>query len=65
MQDGDEVLIIWTICSFLWDILCLGFASNRVFYHGNSGWWFLLAIILSTSGVYKALNKRFQIKEND
>lgn len=65
MRDGDAVLIVWAIWTFLWDVLVLGFAANRIFYHGASKWWFLLAMLMTMSGVYDALRKRFNLKEDE
>ncbi len=38
-----------SILIFLWGIFNIGGCAYLVFWRGNSGWWFLLAILLASS----------------
>jgi hypothetical protein len=60
----DALLAFWLLLDVLWDAVVLGFTAWMVFFRGHSGWWFLLAIICcSSTSLYKALRKRFEIPE--
>jgi hypothetical protein len=61
---SDAVLIVWLVCSSVWDILVFGFTSYEVFWKSHSGWWFVFAILITYSeSLLKALRKRFGIAQ--
>ena len=63
---GDAVLIVWLILSALWDVAVIGCTGYLVFWRGHSGWWFVLAGMLTyTPTLFKALEKRFGIEKSD
>jgi len=66
MQDGDAILIVWILSSFLWDVFVFAGIGYLVFWRGHSGWWFLFAALLTyTPNLFKALRKRFALPEED
>ncbi len=62
----DSVLITWIICDLLWAIAVWGCAVKVVFQAGHSGWWFLLAFLLTAfdTTLLKVLRKRYDIPED-
>lgn len=65
-KDKDFVLITWIIVAFLWDIIVYGTVTYLVFWKNNSGFWFFLAVILtSASTLFKALRRRYSIPDKD
>lgn len=44
---SPAVLIAWIVVSFLWDVAVFGFTAYEVFWHDHSGWWFVLALVLT------------------
>lgn len=61
---SDAVLIIWLIIAAIWDVAVIGITGYLVFWRGHSGWWFVVALILSSQPtLYRALRKRFDIPE--
>jgi hypothetical protein len=39
---------ICTVCRFFWCVLVMGSCTYVVFWMGQSGWWFALAVLLCT-----------------
>lgn len=57
---SDALLIVWLLSATLWDVLVFWVCCHQVFRNGHSGWWFLLAILLTyQESLFKALRKRF------
>ena len=48
---------IYVLCSYAWGALCLGACTYLVFWDGQSGWWFLLAIFLACNETAKNASK--------
>jgi len=63
---NDSVLIVWIIVSTVWDIIVFGFTAYLVFWKGHSGWWFIFAILLTSSTtLFKALKNRYKIEDDE
>lgn len=61
-KEKDWVLIVWTISLFAWDVLVFGTTTYLVFWKGESGWWFALAILLCMGTTYfDVMKKRYGI----
>jgi len=57
---SDAVLILWIIIGAAWDVLVFTTTTYLVFWKGHSGWWYILAILLTYSeSLFKVLRKRF------
>jgi hypothetical protein len=41
-------VITYLIYTIFWEGLCIGGTAYLVFWRGHSGWWFLLAVMLSS-----------------
>lgn len=64
MNKNDLLLAVWILSALTWDILVFATTTYLVFWRGHSGWWFILAVLLAgQSTLFKALRKRFDIKE--
>lgn len=62
----DIVLMTWIICDLIKDIFLLSGSIYLVIWKGCSGWWIILAMILSGSPtLFKVLKKRYEIKEEN
>ena len=65
----DWLLFVWLMVDVMWTAFCFGGVAYVVFTLHRSGWWFLLAILLGSSmgggGLYKALELRFGVKEEE
>lgn len=62
-RESDALLIAWIVLATLWDFACLGLCSYEVFWRSHSGWWFLLAIMLTMNPtLFDVLAKRFGVK---
>lgn len=63
---SDWLLATWLVCQTVWDTLVFGATGYLVFWRGHSGWWFVMAFVLTYSpGIYKALYKRFGVAEEE
>jgi len=59
-EPKDWVLITWIIAAFVWDVLVFSAAGYMVFYHDQSGWWFVAAVIVTMqTTLFKVLSKRY------
>ncbi len=59
---SDRVLITWIVCDLLWTVAVWGCGVKIVFQAGHSGWWFLLALLVTgDSTLYKVLKKRYGV----
>lgn len=61
---SDSILIAWMLVNFAWTVLVVGTTTYLVFWKDHSGWWYLLALALIQSDVYKAVKLRLEIPEN-
>lgn len=63
---GDVVLIVWFLADVAWGAFLFGGCAYLVFWRGNSGWWFVLALILGPAlggeKLYKRLSERTEAK---
>jgi hypothetical protein len=63
-QPKDWVLIAWILALALWDFAVWGTCAYVVFFKGHSGWWFVLAaVITSEFTIYDVLKKRYGLDE--
>ena len=62
MANNDWVLIIWIVCTVLWDFAVFGATTYLVFWREQSGWWFILAVLLTAQiTLFKVLAKRYGV----
>lgn len=62
---SDIVLVTWIICVFIWDIIVWGTFGYVVWWRHESGWWFLLAfVITSGTSLFKVLRKKYGVPED-
>mgnify|MGYP001600625987 CR=1 FL=1 len=62
----DAILALWLILVLMWDVLVWGTWTYLVFWCGASGWWALLALLLThTETLYKVLKRRFIVPKDE
>lgn len=52
---------ICLVCNFVWCLLALGTCTYLVFWRHESGWWFLLALVIAELWNCKPLRSLEQI----
>jgi hypothetical protein len=65
MADGTysgTALGICLVCDFLWSIIILASCTYVVFWMGQSGWWYALAIFLAACWSCKSYRSPEQIE---
>lgn len=58
---SPTVCAVCEVCGFLWAILVFGTCTYVVFWLSQSGWWYLLAMILSGGWTCKHFRSPAQI----
>jgi hypothetical protein len=49
MSDGTKAMIAFTIYTLLWEVLVWGGAAYIILSAGESFWWFVMALIVSSA----------------
>ena len=64
---NDKLLVCWLLLNTAWDLLVCGMCTYLVFWRNQSGWWFVMALILCSPSttLFRALGKRFGVSSDE
>lgn len=64
MKD-TRLLAVWVVCQFVYDTVLIVGTAYLVFFRGESGWWFLLTMVLvACPTLFKALKQEFALTDD-